>query len=442
MNGCCFNPVIAQIIGVIESEPPEPLALFMQFDDILNAPVADPTDVDDWNTFYGATFTSVVVTGNDVELFGGVDVVIAPSLFQDNVNLLQIIDYAECVIEIQQDAFNNLGSGAMTLNTAIFNACVTVGNQAFISLQTLTTVQFNALETVGESAFNGVAMSVENSFDSLVTIGDFGFAGSGISISDFDGVTTVGASAFTGCMALTDVSFASCTSAGISSFESCGATSATFDVLVTIPDNMFTGASSLATCTFLLAETAGDSAFNNSGLIAITDAMFPVLETTGFATFGDLTQCVSIEISSLITCGDEDFSGEATNTSILESLLLPSLVTAGTDNFAFHPLLETVDLSSLTSLLDLRFCPSLVSVDIAAETLIGALTGSTGANMTFVNMPSITDESGANFFQTTVGNIVTVNVNVILETIDGGNPAPWIVTLLADNPGSTVNYIP
>ena len=72
-----------------------PLALEIAFDDIENVPVADASNISDWNTFFGlpangTAFTSVEVVGSVVKLYGGSDISISNTLFAGNTYIIGI----------------------------------------------------------------------------------------------------------------------------------------------------------------------------------------------------------------------------------------------------------------------------------------------------------------------------------------------------------------
>lgn len=438
MNGCCFNPIRAELIGVTTSDPPVEPALFMRFDSTLSMPVADPANVNDWNTSFGQTFTSVVQDGNDIYLYGGVDIIMAGNLAA-NTGLIQVIDYAECVIEIFPNAFQDCSA----LTTAIMNSVITIGISAFQSCSLLATGQFESATSVGDFAFASVPLNVDSSFQSLVTIGEGGFTASAISSDDINTsqVTTIGNNAFDTCTELVDAIFPVCTSAGTGVFSNSSIENIEFEILTAIPSGFCSACASLQTASFPVATTAGDQAFSDAGFSVITPDFFPLLETIDYRTFYSLPNATSIEFSSLTDIGIECFS-------VLNSctiITLPVLTIVGTDCLSVCPLLEEVYLPDLLSWGDslLEQCPSLTTVDIeSCVDMVSNITGSSGENMVFANMPNVLTEASGGFFTSTVGNVVTVNVNASLQTINAGNPAAWITQLLADNPGSTVNYIP
>ncbi len=87
-------------------------ALELVWDDIINVPVADPSSVSDWNTFFdlptnGTPFTSVVADGNVVKLYGGSGINLKEYLFAANTNLIGIHDNLGIIIFGGSNCFSN-----------------------------------------------------------------------------------------------------------------------------------------------------------------------------------------------------------------------------------------------------------------------------------------------------------------------------------------------
>ena len=88
------------LFDVVPDPPAD--ALELTFDDIANVPVADAESVSDWNTFFdlptnGSPFTSVVVDGNKVSLFGGSGISFVAD-FYGSYSLLSVKDLCGCVV--------------------------------------------------------------------------------------------------------------------------------------------------------------------------------------------------------------------------------------------------------------------------------------------------------------------------------------------------------
>lgn len=95
-----------------KSIPAPPQALRLVFDDIANVPVADASNISDWNTFFdlpnlGGAFTSVEINGNDVILKGGSNIKVKPGLLYDiGYQYLVSIDDTGCITSVGGDAFS------------------------------------------------------------------------------------------------------------------------------------------------------------------------------------------------------------------------------------------------------------------------------------------------------------------------------------------------
>lgn len=141
--------------------------LKLTFDSILNVPVADPSDVAQWNTFFdlptnGTAFTSVVVIGNDVELIGGLNINFKDALFDNSYSphLLRINDYSNCVVSLGYGSLSDVINEIGCPNVVEINlpALVTMGDYNFNNLLYLTTLSLPSLITCGQVAFANTAI--------------------------------------------------------------------------------------------------------------------------------------------------------------------------------------------------------------------------------------------------------------------------------------------
>jgi hypothetical protein len=151
-------------------------SLTLGWDDIANANflVGDASNVNDWNTFFdlpinGTPFTSVVLDGNEVRLFGGSDIDLRYDLFYGNSSLLSVVDNADCII--------------------------TASDYCFAWCSSLTTVDLPLLETAGFACFQG---------------------GSLLTTLDLPSLTTAGNNCFSSCTSLTTIDLPSCINLGSS----------------------------------------------------------------------------------------------------------------------------------------------------------------------------------------------------------------------------------
>jgi hypothetical protein len=180
---------------IIIPDPPIEDALELTFDDIDNVPVADAESVSDWNTFFdlptnGTAFTSVVVDGDIVKLYGGANIHIKDDLFYDGINfysaLLSVVDNAGCVIS--------------------------AGNSSFRLCDACTLYDFPNLTTLGDSTFAlNYGVDVEFLFPKLTTMGDYVFTEVSLKTTPFNFplLHTAGFGCFVYCEKISSWSFPS-----------------------------------------------------------------------------------------------------------------------------------------------------------------------------------------------------------------------------------------
>lgn len=187
-----FNPATLTDDITYEYVAP-PMGLRLGFKvDIANAPVADPTSVSDWNTFFnlptnGTPFTSVIVSGLEAKLIGGGNLIVKNSAFQSSTAIDYVVDETGVIIEVGVGSFANVTMSEFTANSmseagssafsgatiSIFNATglQNAGNRCF---EGLTCSTFNApnIETMGSNCFLGSTIAGAYTFNSLLTTGD------------------------------------------------------------------------------------------------------------------------------------------------------------------------------------------------------------------------------------------------------------------------------
>ena len=144
--------------------------LTLIFDSISNAPVADPTNIDDWNTFFnlpinGNSFTDVNIYGDEVRLYGGSNIIISSNLFE--LSSLISIEDTNSIIETESGAFNN----STLLTRAIFPVLVTVAASTFESCWLLVEVNMPLAISIGDQTFNACFILSTIYIPLCVTIG-------------------------------------------------------------------------------------------------------------------------------------------------------------------------------------------------------------------------------------------------------------------------------
>lgn len=162
------------VINTTPPVPPIPLGLRLTFDNIVNVPVESASSLANWNNFFdlptnGTPFTSVIVDGNTVNLYGGSNIHIKDELFKDNQNLLGINDGSSCIVSLGLGCFRSFNN---PVNCVIFRlpAVTTCGNYCFTSSAATTFVLPNLI-TAGRNAFQNCDSVDVFSFPKLTTAG-------------------------------------------------------------------------------------------------------------------------------------------------------------------------------------------------------------------------------------------------------------------------------
>lgn len=162
--------------------PASILALRLLFDSIANANalVGDASSVSDWNTFFdlptnGNPFTSVVIVGNEVHLYGGSNIVFKDDLFKGNQYLLSIIDGISSVVSL----LNSCLSGVSNLSSVSFPAVTLVDTYVFeyIDGPGITSISLPSVTFIDSEAFYYQPAITTFSFPTLTTVKDYAFDG-------------------------------------------------------------------------------------------------------------------------------------------------------------------------------------------------------------------------------------------------------------------------
>ena len=217
----CDGNVVA-VYTVAVSNPP--LGLRMLFDDIANAPVVDPSNVGQWNTFWdlptnGAVFTSANVTGDQVTDVGGGAMTVKNAAFFSSTALVEIEDQAGVVDAISNAAFLN----ATALTDAIFDSAITVGVAgqlgAFEGCTSLVNVSLDSATTFlndnRDGTFQGCTSLVTLSLPSAITLAAYLLFGA-TSLETLSALlaTTLGSNGMNGCASATLIDIPLCVNLG------------------------------------------------------------------------------------------------------------------------------------------------------------------------------------------------------------------------------------
>jgi len=175
--------------------------LVITFDSASHMPVADPSSVSDWNTFFdhpypSTPFTSVNVggTGNTITLIGGKNIVIRPRLFYLNTYITSFIDEG-CIVVTNSHALGRLNSCTSMELPSLRIA----GWSSFYINPLLTTLNFPLLKYAGLWCFNGCSNVTSIDIPLLVSANDHCFRGcTKVTTFDFPLLTLAQSSCFRG----------------------------------------------------------------------------------------------------------------------------------------------------------------------------------------------------------------------------------------------------
>jgi hypothetical protein len=341
---------------------PTPLPLVLGFNDIINADalVGNSADVNDWNTYFdlptnGTPFTSVIVSDNDVSLFGGGGITTKDGLFSDDPNVLKVYDYAGCIIVLGNDTFGGVfeTSGIQEVyfpevtetiydsGSGVFGGChnltyvylpkmVTIGSNTFSNCTNLPTSQLtipNELITeLSEGAFYNCMLLTEINFPNLLTIGDYCFSFcDGVTTVNLPLVTSMGVASFYGNISITELNLPNLSFAAETCFYSC-----TNLITVNVPlltyagDNCFSNCVNILNVYFYELGFAGPNCFG--GCNSLENFYFPNLTNVREGCFYNCTSAINFYLPSVTdlggTVGDDGVFDLITSNTI--TLVVPS----------------------------------------------------------------------------------------------------------------------
>ncbi len=305
------KPVVGDWEEIPYSEccPPVPrvetFLLLLIFDNIANAPVANPSDVNEWNTFFNTTkFISVLISPTgDIYLKSTSKIVITASLFSNNLNLIKIIDDDGGISGIGDYAFD----GCSNLEYVSLPSVKNVNSFAFRNCTGLTYININSTNnlTVFESGFEGANIPNNFNFEKIIRLYSSSFKNS-------TGITSVNLVKLDANAGLADFCFSGSTITSITVSENSGdsyaisfATGAfqgctslqSFETNARVQDilsYMFDGCTSLSTLIFKspVANKIYEYAFRNC--TSLTGIYFPRVREVGNNAFENCTSVTSI----------------------------------------------------------------------------------------------------------------------------------------------------
>lgn len=130
---------------------------FKVIDDVVQLPptIIDPTQVSEWNTFFdlptnGTAFSSVIVDGNVVKLYGGSGITLKDGLFYSQSYLIKFIDNANCVVRTNYVSFR----GAFELTEFNAPAITYVGLESFEQCYAINNIYIPSVTNLGGTVGN------------------------------------------------------------------------------------------------------------------------------------------------------------------------------------------------------------------------------------------------------------------------------------------------
>lgn len=253
--------------------------------------------VSDWNTFFGVSyFDSVVYSagGTVVDLHPVGTVTITAGLYEGNTQIVRVLDFANCVIDIENTAFRLCTS----LLEVDLPALVTIGTTAFFQCTSVTDVNIPLLTDVSTQAFAGCT-NLANLTAPLVTIVRNGaFTGCGLTTIDFPDCITIEDAGLSGMPNLTSLNLPNVVTVGDDGMSF-------YDILTTL---------NLPSCT-----TVSVNAFRFN--LSLTVLGLPVCSDLGGTTGDDLVfngitgQTITFTLLTA-TAGDTDVTILQANNSV------------------------------------------------------------------------------------------------------------------------------
>lgn len=197
-----------------------PTSLRLTFNNIENANilVGDASNVNDWNAFFdlptsGALFTSVIVNGNEVQLYGGSSITLRVSIFSNNDSLISIIDELGCIVSADGYSF----ASNPVITTINLPELTYLGSDSFASnCPSLINVNLPKITSLESSCFEECSSLTSVYFPLVVSGNSQNWFSTCTSLTTIDLplITNVGPFTMDNCLALTTINLPSCTDLG------------------------------------------------------------------------------------------------------------------------------------------------------------------------------------------------------------------------------------
>jgi len=183
-DGDIFELIDSNGVNIYDGYYTESNALNLVFNTIdnINTLVFSPTNVNNWNTFfdlptYGTPFSSVTVSGNTVQLYGGSNIIVKSQLFENTDGMVFLDDQVGSIVEIQNNGFANTDLIKVNLTSTQI-----IGNSSFAYCESLFSVDLPQVITIGNNSFSDcyslTKLNIPNCSNLGSTVGnDFVFSG-------------------------------------------------------------------------------------------------------------------------------------------------------------------------------------------------------------------------------------------------------------------------
>jgi len=413
------------------------LPLRMLFSNIIevDAIVGDSSNVADWNNYFdlpafGTPFTSVSVIGNEIKLYGGSNIIIKESLFDQEdefgIYLLEVDDGAGCIVEVEYNGFgvDNYGVGcpnvsymslpnlliageyafyylgadipALSINLP---SLITAGDYCFYFCQSLTTINLSSCTNLGgtvgdDGVFNLIfSNSITAIFNPILLTnnngssdGDIHYLGMNNSLT-INGQPYIPFTGYSGDLTIefSDIIFAD---ALVGDSSNVGDWNTFFEFpYCSIP---FTGVTIFGNNVTLEGgeniSIISKKFQNKNQIVSIVDQGCVVY--AGSYSFNLSYNLLTIDLPQLITVSDNCFK----NCYSLLTINLPQLTTAGDASFQFCFDLITVDLPQLITAGQRCFsnCSYVETFNLPSLTIVGNSCFVYCASVTTFDLPSLT----------------------------------------------------
>ena len=256
--------------------------------------------VSDWNTFFdlptnGTAFSSVEVVGNVVKLYGGSGIATKNNLFLGNNNLLKIIDYAGCIVEIGDSSFKS----AVHLTEINFPEITAIGSYGFYNCNLVTTCNAPKIRTLSGYVFFNWLSITEFNFPLLESAGAECFYYAGNSDIDFPLLSTIGVGCFDHLI-LTSINLPSLTSADEGAFIGVSALCDIYLPLLGIVTNNLFAYCSGPSIYLPEAVSIAPGAFSSSTILSYN---LPKVTSVDGGIFWESSGVININFSSLVNFG-------------------------------------------------------------------------------------------------------------------------------------------